>query len=193
MTNKLRQFLTRFIDLTDLEWHALEQQITIKTISKKDFFIQKGQNATKIGFLVSGSCRLFYDEDGEEWITYFFFENNLVSAYQSCLTGEPSTLSIQALEDVELLYFSFQTLTGLYAQFPVYETFGRKLAEYLFMGLDVRLAKQLTLSPEERYLKLLGSSVKRKIVERVPQQYIASYLGITPVSLSRICRRILPG
>lgn len=192
MTDKLRQFLTRFITLTDPEWHALEQQLTIKTIRRRDFFIQKGQNATEIGFLLSGSCRLFYDKDGEEWTTYFFFENNLAAAYQSCLTGEPSTLSIQALEDVELLYFSFQTLTDLYQQFPVYETFGRKLAEYLFMGLDVRLAEQLTLSPEERYLKLLGSPAKRKIIERIPQQYIASYLGITPVSLSRIRRRIIP-
>lgn len=192
MTDKLRQFLTRFVNLTDPEWHALEQQLTTKTIRKKDFLIQKGQNATEIGFLLSGSCRLFYDKDGEEWTTYFFFENNLVAAYQSCLTGEPSTLSIQVLEDVELLYFSFQTLTGLYEQFPVYETFGRKLAEYLFMGLDVRLAEQLTLSPEERYLKLLGSPAKRKIIERIPQQYIASYLGITPVSLSRIRRRIIP-
>jgi CRP-like cAMP-binding protein len=60
------------------------------------------------------------------------------------------------------------------------------------MGLDVRLAEQLTLSPEERYLKLLGSPAKRKIIERIPQQYIASYLGITPVSLSRIRRRIIP-
>ena len=116
MTDKLRQFLTRFVHLTDLEWHALEQQLSVKTISRKDFIIQKGQYATEIGFMLSGSCRLFYDKDGEEWTTYFFFENNLVAAYLSCLTGEPSTLSIQALEDVELLYFSFQTLTGLYAQ-----------------------------------------------------------------------------
>ncbi|CAN5485186.1 hypothetical protein BH09BAC4_BH09BAC4_42850 [soil metagenome] len=128
----------------------------------------KRQNATEIGFLLSGFCRLFYDKDSEEWTTYFFFENNLVAACQGCLTREPSTFSIQALEDVELLYFSFQTLTGFYAQFPVYETFGRKLAEYLFMGLDVRLAEQLTLSPEERYLKLLGSPAKRKIIERPP-------------------------
>lgn len=192
MSDRLRQYLTHFIELTDPEWQALEQQLTIKTIPKKDFLVQKGQKTTQIGFLLSGSCRVFYDKDGEEWTTYFCFENSLVAAYMSCITAQPSTLSIQALEDCQLLIFEYQTLTALYQQFPVYETFGRKLAEYLFMGLDVRLAEQLILSPEERYLKFLGSPAKRKIIERIPQQYIASYLGITPVSLSRIRRRIIP-
>lgn len=192
MSDRLRQYLTRFIELTDLEWQALEEHLKIKTISKKDFLVRKGQKATEIGFLLSGSCRVFYEKDGEEWTTYFCFENSLVAAYLSCLTGQPSTLSIQALEDCEVLLFNYQTLTALYQQFPVYETFGRKLAEYLFIGLDIRLAEQLMLSPEERYLKFLGSPAKRKIIERIPQQYIASYLGITPVSLSRIRRRIIP-
>ncbi|UHG94726.1 Crp/Fnr family transcriptional regulator [Spirosoma oryzicola] len=192
MSHRLRHYLTHFIELTDPEWLALEKQLTIKTIPKKGFLVQKGQKTTQIGFLLSGSCRVFYDKGGEEWTTYFCFENSLVAAYMSCITGQPSTLSIQALEDCQLLVFEYQTLTALYQQFPVYETFGRKLAEYLFMGLDVRLAEQLILSPEERYLKFLGSPAKRKIIERIPQQYIASYLGITPVSLSRIRRRIIP-
>lgn len=192
MTDKLRQCLQLFIGLTDPEWQALEAQLSTRTINRKDFLIRKGQKATEIGFLLSGSCRVFYDKDGQEWTTYFCFENSLVAAYLSCITGQASTLSIQALEDCQLLIFDYQALTALYKPFPVYETFARKLAEYLFMGLDVRLAEQLMLSPEERYLKFLGSPAKRKIIERIPQQYIASYLGITPVSLSRIRRRIIP-
>ena len=192
MNNRLRHYLTRFVELTDLEWQALDEHLKLQTISRKDFLVREGQNATEISFVLSGSCRIFYEKDGEEWTTYFCFEDSLVAAYLSCLTGQPSTLSIQALEDCELLSFDYQTLVSLYQRFPVYETFGRKLAEYLFMGLDVRLAEQLMLNPEERYLKLLGSSAKRKIMERIPQQYIASYLGVTPVSLSRIRRRIIP-
>lgn len=192
MNDPLRQYLTHFVDLTDPEWHALHAQVTTKTVNKKEFLIQKGERATEISFLLRGSCRVFYDKDGEEWTTYFCFENSLVAAYLSCLTGQPSTLSIQALEDCELLSFSYQTLTGLYQPFPVYETFGRKLAEYLFMGLDTRLSDQLMLSPEERYQRFLDAPQKQKILQRVPQQYIASYLGITPVSLSRIRRRIMP-
>ena len=192
MSNRLRQYLTRFADLTDQEWEALEKQLIGRSIGRKDFLIQQGQTATEIGFLLSGSCRLFYEQDGQEKTTYFFFENNLVGDYLGCLTNQPSTLSIQALEDCELLSFRYDVLTTLFQQFPAYQLFGRKLAEYLYMGLDIRVAELLTLSPEERYLKFLDTHAKRKIMERIPQQYIASYLGITPVSLSRIRRRIIP-
>ncbi|MBO0938470.1 Crp/Fnr family transcriptional regulator [Fibrella sp. HMF5335] len=192
MVDQFRQFLTRFVDLTDPEWQALEKHLTSKTMPKKGFLIQQGQTATEINFLLSGSCRLFYERDGNEKTTYFFFENNLVGDYLGCLTNQPSTLSIQALEDCKLICFRYEVLTALYQQFPAYQLFGRKLAEYLFMGLDIRLAELLTLSPEERYLKFIGTPAKRKIMERIPQQYIASYLGVTPVSLSRIRRRIHP-
>ncbi len=192
MNNRLRHYLTRFVELTDPEWEALETQLVTRSIAKKGFLIQQGQTATEVCFLLSGSCRVFYEKDGEEKTTYFSFENSLVAAYLSCLTGQPSTLSIQALEDCELIGFRYDALTALYEQFPAYQRFGRKLAEYLFMGLDIRLAEQLTLSPEERYLTFIGTPAKRKIIERIPLQYVASYLGITPVSLSRIRRRIIP-
>lgn len=192
MSDRLRHHLTRFVELTDPEWEALEKHLVVKTITRKSLLIQQGQTATEISFLLSGSCRLFYEKDGEEKTTYFCFENNLVAAYLSCLTSQPSTVSIQALEDCELVCFEYDVLTALYQQFPAYQLFGRKLAEYLFAGLDVRLAELLILSPEERYLKFIGTPAKRKIIERIPQQYVASYLGITPVSLSRIRRRITP-
>ena len=191
MTDQLRHYLTRFVELTNPEWAALEKHLVVKRIAKKGFFIQQGQIANEICFLLSGSCRLFYEKNGEEKTTYFSFENNLVAAYLSCLTSQPSTVSIQALEDCELISFSYGVLTTLYDQFPAHQLFGRKLAEYLFAGLDIRLAELLTLSPEERYLKLIGTPAKRKIIERIPLQYVASYLGVTPVSLSRIRRRIV--
>ncbi|MDQ1086538.1 Crp/Fnr family transcriptional regulator [Siphonobacter sp. SORGH_AS_1065] len=190
IANQFRIYLKRFVELTDQEWDAFEKDLTIRTLPKKHFLIKQGQTAKEICFLISGSARLYYEKDGDEKTTYFFFENNLVGDYLGCLTSQPSTINIQALEDCELMYFKYETLTKLYEQFPVYQIFGRKLAEYLFMGLDIRLAELLTLTPEERYLKFINTSIKRKILERIPQQYIASYLGITPVSLSRIRRRI---
>jgi CRP-like cAMP-binding protein len=191
MTDQFRNYLTRFITLTDREWQAFEMHISVRSLHKKHFLIKQGQTAREVYFLLSGCCRLYYETDGDEKTTYFFFENNLVGDYLGCLTGNPSTMSIQALEDCTLLCFRYEALTTLYDQFPVYQIFGRKLAEYLFAGLDMRLAELLTLSPEQRYIKFINTSIKRKIIERIPQQYIASYLGITPVSLSRIRRRII--
>lgn len=189
-TDQFRKYLKRFVELTDLEWESLEKELTLRTVPKKQYLVKQGQTAKELYFLLEGSARLYYEKDGDEKTTYFFFENNLVGDYLGCLAGQPSTMSIQALEDCKLIAFKYETLTTLYEQFPVYQIFGRKLAEYLFMGLDMRLAELLTLTPEERYLKFISTSIKRKILERIPQQYIASYLGITPVSLSRIRRRI---
>lgn len=191
MTDQFRNYLHRFVELDDRAWQALADTMAVKSVRKKDFLVKQGQISREIYFLISGSCRLYYEKDGEEKTTYFFFENNLIADYLGCVTDNPSSMSIQALEDCELIYFKYQTLTDLYQTHPIYQIFGRKLAEYLFAGLDIRLAELLTLTPEERYLKFINTAIKRKIIERIPQQYIASYLGITPVSLSRIRRRII--
>lgn len=90
------------------------------------------------------------------------------------------------------IYFSRPFLLFFYVHqgIPKWERFGRLVAEYLAIGLEERMAGLLILSPEERYLELLESN-KQKIVERIPQHYIANYLGITPVSLSRIRKRVI--
>jgi CRP-like cAMP-binding protein len=92
------------------------------------------------------------------------------------------------MEDTHILTFPYSALETLYDLYPAWERFGRKVAEYLVLGLEERLVEHLMYSPEERYERLLTSH-RTKIIERVPQQYIASYLGITPVSLSRIRAR----
>lgn len=83
-------------------------------------------------------------------------------------------------------------LRQFYEERPVYERFGRLLAEYHLLGTDARLVEQLLLSPEERYQALLSSG-KTKILARIPRHLVANYLGITPVSLSRIRARVARG
>jgi CRP-like cAMP-binding protein len=87
------------------------------------------------------------------------------------------------------LSFPYKVLLDLYRQSPAWQAFGRLIAEYIAMGLEERMVSLLLQSPEERYRELLGGS-KKKIVEQIPQQYIANYLGITPVSMSRIRKRL---
>ncbi len=133
--------------------------------------------------------RHFYTRDGEEKTTYFYFENSLTGPYVSCITGKPSLISFEALADTKLLVFPYVVMQKLYAQSHTWEKFGRVLAEYLAMGLEDRMVGLLMLSPEERYVQLLQSN-KQKIMERIPQHLIANYLGVTPVSLSRIRNRL---
>lgn len=191
MLHPLRAYLHRFIpSLSDAAWTPLEAALRPCHLARGAHFVEAGQRRPEVGLLLHGACRLYYPRpDGEERTTYFFFENHLLADYPGCLTGQASQLSIQALTDCELLVFDYAVLRRLYDEWPVYERFGRLLAEYHLLGTDARLVEQLTLSPEARYRALLSSG-KTKIMERIPQHLVANYLGITPVSLSRIRARV---
>jgi CRP-like cAMP-binding protein len=187
----LRAYLHRFIpSLTDADWQPLAEALRPRHLGRGEHFVQAGEYLPELALLLSGTCRLYYPRpDGEERTTYFFFENHLLGDYPGCLTGQPSQLSIQALTDSELVVFDYAVLRQLYEERPVYGRFGRLVAEYHMLGTDARLVEQLMLSPEERYRALLASG-KTKILERIPQHLIANYLGVTPVSLSRIRGRV---
>jgi len=187
--NLLRTAIQRFVPLTDDEWALLATHIRYRGVSRGENWISEGEKESDIGFVLEGNMRHYYTRDGEEKTTYFYFENHLVSSYVSAVTDKPSLLTIEALTDCSLLAFPYQRLKTLYDLSPRWERFGRVLAEYLAFGMEERMAGLLMLSPEERYLELLQGN-KQKIIERIPQHYIANYLGITPVSLSRIRKRL---
>jgi len=185
-----RQNIQRFVLFNDEDWNLIVPHLTEKKLKKNQFFAQEGKRAKDIAFVLEGNLRQFYSKDGEEKTTYFYFENHLMSSYMSCITGQPSQLSIEALTASRLLVFTYPVLQSLYSQSQPWEKFGRLIAEYIAIGLEERMVGLLMLSPEERYNQLLQSN-KQKILERIPQHYIANYLGITPVSLSRIRNRQL--
>lgn len=186
----LKSAILRFVPLTAEEWDLLLPALAYQHLSKGEKWINEGQKEQRMGIVLSGNMRHYYTRDGAEKTTYFYFENHFVGSYISALTNKPSQLTIEALTDCRLLTFPYAHLQMLYEKAPRWERFGRLLAEYLAIGLEERMAGLLTMSPEERYLELLHGN-KQKILERIPQHYIANYLGITPVSLSRIRKRLL--
>lgn len=186
----LRNHIEAFVKIPDDDWELLCPHLTIITLRKNQFFIQEGKRETRVGFVIKGMLRQYYTKDGEEKTTYFFFENHLMTSYVSCITNKPSLVSIEALSDVTCLSFPYSILLQLFDKSMAWQKFGRLIAEYLGIGLEERMVSLLLQSPEERYIDLLNSN-KKKIIERIPQHYIANYLGITPVSMSRIRNRIL--
>lgn len=188
--NLLRKQIELFTPITNAEWELLEPHLSIKTLRKNELFIQEGKKAKEIGLVLEGMFRQYYTKDGEEKTTYFFFENHFISGYISCITGKPSLLSIEALSDAVCITFSYTVLQELFEKSMAWQKFGRLIAEYLTVGLEERMVSLLLQSPEERYIDLLHSN-KTKILERIPQHYIANYLGITPVSMSRIRNRVI--
>ena len=186
---QMRNAIGRFVTMDDDEWSLLVPYLEERHLGKQALFAKEGKVANEVGFVIQGNMRHFYTREGEEKTTYFYFEGHLVGSYISCLTQQPSELTIEAMTDSTLLVFRFKHLQELFDISRKWERFGRLLAEYLAIGLELRLAGLLMLSPEERYIQLLDGN-KKKIIERIPQHYISSYLGITPVSLSRIRNRL---
>lgn len=186
----LRQHIHRFVAMPEADWELLLPHLEEKKLARGELFASAGKKSNTVAFVLEGNLRQFYpQDDGEEKTTYFYFEHHLMASYFSCITGQPSALSIEALTACRLLQFSYAALQQLFAASMQWQLFGRLMAEYLALGLEERMVGLLTLSPEQRYEQLLQSN-KHKIIERIPQHYIANYLGITPVSLSRIRNRV---
>jgi CRP-like cAMP-binding protein len=186
----LRQHIERFTPLTEADWAMLTPHLRVETIQKHQLFAEEGKLADDVALVLEGSFRQFYTNDGEQKTTYFYFEGHFISAYLSCISQTPSRLTIEALTNGRYVVFPYSVLLELYDRSLTWQKFGRLIAEYIALGLEDRMVGLLTQSPEERYLALLESN-KKKIPERIPQHYIANYLGITPVSLSRIRNRIM--
>ncbi|MBX9784162.1 MAG: Crp/Fnr family transcriptional regulator [Chitinophagaceae bacterium] len=186
----LRKHIEAFVKLSDADWQLLQPHLQLKTIHKNQLLIQEGKRETQIGFVLHGMFRQYYTKDGEEKTTYFFFEHHFISSYISCISGKASLITIEALSDAVVICFPYKIMLELYEQSMAWQKFGRLMAEYLTIGLEERMVSLLLQSPEERYLELLSGN-KQKIIERIPQHYIANYLGITPVSMSRIRNRVL--
>ena len=186
--NILKEQINKIATIPDDEWELLAPSVGEIMVKKGDCLIKEGERAKTVGMILEGQMRHYYTRDGEEKTTYFYFENAFVSAYISCITGQPSLLTIEALADTRLLVFPYAKLKELFSLSIHWERFGRQIAEWAMMGLEDRMVGLLTQSPEERYKALLNSN-KTKITERIPQHLIANYLGITPVSLSRIRNR----
>jgi CRP-like cAMP-binding protein len=190
--NIFKKQIEKYIVFDEAEWAVFKEHLGFRYLKKKQNFTEPGLVCNDFCFVVSGSVRYFHIKDGEEITGYFSFENEFASSYKSFLTQLPGLNYIQALEDTELITISYQNMQQMLAN-PLLaykmERFGRLIAEYYLICYEERIASFINNTPEERYLQLLSTG--RDILQRMPQHYIAHFLGITPVSLSRIRRRTL--
>jgi len=173
---------------TDNELEIVLKHFEKKNLKKKTNLLQAGKIANEVYFIVDGCMRLFCDKEGKELSTYFFTEQMFAGAYDSFISRKPSRHSIETLEDCEVLALTYQALQDLYVEFPKMNEFIRKAIEVRFVVLHDLFTDYVLNSPEERYLSLQKD--RPDLLNRIPQHQIASFLGITPVSLSRIRNRV---
>jgi len=139
-------------------------------------------------FVEKGILRSFYQKDEEERINQFFFEGQWVSDYQSFIEQKPSKVSIQALEDCKLWIISKSDVDILSKELPDWDSLGMKFFKKLFLKKEKRNASLLLASAKERYLAIVKETPE--LIDRIPQYYIAQYIGIAPESLSRIRKEL---
>src|SRR5690606_33520562 len=158
-------------------------------IKKKQLLLREGEICNFEAYIVSGCLRTFYiDENGSEVILQFSVEDWWVSDIGSFHDLTPSLLYIEAVEDSKLLTLNPSTKEELLARLPQFERVFRLMIQRHLSALEHRLIRTIAQTAEQRYVEFVRQYPK--IALRVPQHYIASYLGMTPEFLSKIRRRL---
>lgn len=187
MNEKLKSFkkyLTNVAQMDDETFELSAAFLKIITIKKGEYFIKEGKTCNNIAFINSGLFRIFYIKESIEINTCFCKENSITSSFDSFVNRTPSLEYIQALEDSELVALSFESLTKLYELNPKWQKVSRLLTERECLRLSNRASSLSFETAKEKYQSLL--KYHPEIVQRVSIQHIASYLGVSRETLSRI-------
>lgn len=186
--DRIHSLLSTFAAIPDEEWAWLTGQFRPLFLGKHASFIRSGETPDTMAFILSGIFRVFYlTEAGDERILVFREEGRILSAFSAFLNDEPSWYTIQALEDAHLLSIPLQTYRQMLRRHPCWQTVTAKYTEQLFLEKEEREREFLSADAETRYENFLRKYPT--LENRVHQYHIASYLGITPVTLSRIRKK----
>ena len=185
MFSLLSAHIKKRIQLTDEEFNIGAKFFFPKTIRKYQFLLNEGDVCKYLAFVNSGCLRVYtIDHKGTEHIIQFAIQDWWVSDLNSFLSGLPATYNIDALKESQVLLLEKSAREELLKACPRMERFFRMLLEANYISMHQRVSDSLSESAEERYLKFIKTY--SKFLEQIPQNQIASYLGITPQSLSRI-------
>jgi CRP-like cAMP-binding protein len=189
MFEKLKIYCKTKVPLTNEELKLIDTYFEAKDVKKKEFLLQDGETCNFIGFIVHGIIRHFHIKDGIERTCDISFENSWVTDFQSFNHNTSCIINLQAMEDTTVFFIRKESLYKLYTDCNKYETFGRLMAEQVAQRATEIAMSLSSDKPEERFQNLIQK--RPDLFQRIPQKYIANFLGISPESLSRIRGRIL--
>ena len=191
MFDMLREHILSSEEMSEEEFERIRGLLMPKKLRKRQYLLQAGDVCTTLAFVSKGCLRLYeLDEVGRERILMFAVEGHWMTDVESWRARTPSLRNIDALEDSELLLVDNPSLDALTLSAPKWDSYFKGVLEDAFKAAIVRISEFVGGSAEERYLRFLSTSPE--LSQRIPLHQIASYLGITPQSLSRI-RRDLAG
>ncbi len=181
--NELFKYFQKFLHLNEESINALKKTCSLIILKKGENLQNFGQTCKTIYFLKTGVARIFYYKEGIDITESFAFDGEIIARVESLFTGNPSQKAIQILEDTEIVEINATQLFDLYDKFPQIERLFRLIFEAGYVETVRRIESIQFHTAEERYQALMN---KPNLLQKIPLKHIASYLGITQVSLSRI-------
>jgi CRP-like cAMP-binding protein len=183
------QNVSKHIHLDNAETDFFISLLQHKILKRKDYLLKEGEHCKTENFILKGCLRTYtIDDKGFEHILMFGIEDWWVGDLYSFLTKTPATYYIDALEDTEILQILKENLDKLYERVPKFERFFRLIIQNAFIALQRRINQNLSFTAEEKYLDF----IKRypELEQRISQKQVSAYLGITPVFLSMLRRKL---
>lgn len=185
-------FVAKKVSLTPDEWQRTVQSLETISLTANALLLKEGQVCEYLYFVNQGLMRFFVTgADGKDTTKFFTPEHQLFSSQQSFATQTPSRENIETLENTELLAISYGALQVLYGDIPKWHTFIRRVLQEVNVMTEQIYLDSITITAEDRYRKLLRD--EPYLAQRAALKHIASYLGVTPESLSRIRKKISEG
>ncbi|MBO9698934.1 MAG: Crp/Fnr family transcriptional regulator [Sporocytophaga sp.] len=185
-SNELIKYISKYIKLTEEETNAILKDLDIRFYKKGDILIKEGEVPELCYFIFKGCVRQYFNKDGEERTTEFYTEGQPIAVFQGTNGNKKSPFYLSCLEDCVM---SVGPIVSEDTDIdPRFINLCKTAAEDELCRTQETLAIYRLSNPEERYLDLMKT--KPELIERVPQYYLASYLGIKPESLSRIRKRL---
>jgi CRP-like cAMP-binding protein len=185
MYSLIRAHIARHIQLDDAEFEFFTGLLKHRKLRKKQYLLQEGDVARYENFVVKGLLRAYtVDNKGQEHIAMFAMEGWWISDLYSFLANTPTAQNIDALEDSEVLSIEKGDLEKLYAEVPKFERLFRILLQNAFVANQQRILASISQTAEQQYMAFIKKYPM--LEQRIPQHQIASFLGITPETISRI-------
>lgn len=185
---QFQSYLNSVFPMSEEDFNLAIPFFQVEEIVKGDHLVRSGERCNKVAFVVSGIFRIYFLKDGTEVNTCFCGENSITSSFASLTSGEPSEENIQALEDCTVVVLGRENLMKLYSLSPAWQAIGRLLTEKECLRLSDRASSLSFDTALEKYKNLLRS--QPDVVNRIAVKEIASYLGVTRETLSRIRAKV---
>ena len=187
MLTGLKTFISRFVTLSDDELDEITDKFKRKVIKKNDFVLRQGETCKDFVYVDKGCLRLYYVKDGIEVSVWFAFQPSSAIEIYSFISEKPSNYFLQAIEDSEVLSLPKTELKKIYQSHPKMQEMMRNFWEAVLLDLISRFTALETDTAEKRYMDLLNNT---DYLGTLPQKYLASFIGVTPTSLSRIRKKL---